>query len=427
MVILVSALFLQRFSFGNSGISFDMVATALIFAHQFASGRLLIQYDRLLWFLGLGLAVTSSLLLNFKSTMLSSYGVLLGIYFLFTFTFAHRFTRDRYKRTLRGFQFLVLVLSCLAIAQLVAQFIIDGRQLILFFGIVPDFLLTSMERQGNFVANTIIPITGGSSLIKSNGIFLLEPSSMSQMAALGILIEVVEFRRPRYLVVLVLGLLLSYSGTGISILLVCLPLAGLVNTRAQLPALFVSLFAFALLATGIIDLSVFNSRVDEFENPNASGFQRFISSFWMATEHFDTASLEVLVRGNGPATMKDFVPRAFYASFGGTWFKVLYEYGLIGAFIFTCFLAACFRRSRCPKPVVVALIYYYLFTGNNLLNTPLLTIMVVLNSLSGPETGQNRIDRVSGYPHAHRQAPQPGAEARAENERAPAIDGRTEG
>jgi hypothetical protein len=334
-------------SFGNSVLSLDIVPAMLIFVHQFASGRLLIQHDRLLWFLVLGLAATSSLLLNFNSTMLSSYSLFLMMYSLFTLS--RPSTPDRYKSTLQGFQFLVLILSCLGIVQFAAQFVVDGRQLIQFFGIFPEFLFAEANKG---LANTIIPITSGSSLIKSNGIFLTEPSTMSQIAALGILIEVLEFRRPRYLLPLALGLLLSYSGTGITRLLLCLPLAGLVSRRAQLPALLVSLFTFGLLTTGIIDLSAYLSRLGEFEDTHASGFMRFISPFWMAAEHFDTASLPALLRGNGPGTADGFTPRAFYKPNGSTWFKLLYEYGLISAFIFMCFLGSCFRRSRCPKPLL---------------------------------------------------------------------------
>jgi len=394
ITLLASALFLQRFCFGNPTISFDMVAAVLIVAYQFASGRLLIQYDRLLWFLVLVLAATSSLLLNFRSTMLTSYGLFLVMYFLFILS--HPSTPDRYKSTLRGFQFLILILSGCAIAQFAAQFVIDGGQIIRFFGIVPDFFAVQASEDGGGW-NTIIPITPGSSLVKSNGIFLVEPSTMSQMAALGILIEVLEFRRPRYLIPLALGLLLSYSGSGITILLLFLPLTGLVNRRSQLVLLLFTLLVIALLASGIINLSVFTSRVSEFDDTNASAFQRFISSFWMAGEHFDTASLPVLLRGAGPGTMKEFAPLAFYTAFGGTWFKVVYEYGLIGAFVFTCFLASCFRRSRCPKLLIAAIIYFYLFTSGNLLNTSYLIIIVVLCTLSGPETRQIRADSASGY------------------------------
>jgi hypothetical protein len=386
LALLGSALFLQRFWFGSSGISLDMVAAAAILAHQFAVGRLFIQYDRLLWFLALGVAATSSLWFNFRSTMLASYGVFLVMYFLFTLT--RPSSRDQYRRTLQAFQLLVLILACLAIAQFLAQFLVDGRQIILFFGIVPDFLLAPIATWGPDAQlgwNTIIPVTPGSWLIKSNGIFLSEPSTLSQITAISILIEVLEFRRPRCLFLLALGLLLSYSGTGITILVLFLPFAGLVNGRAQVAALLVTLIAVGLLVTGIIDLSAYSSRVGEFEEINSSGFMRFISSFWMAGEHFDSASLPALLRGNGPATMKEFNPHAFYTASGDTWFKVLYEYGLIGAFVFVCYLGSCFRGSRCPRPLIMALIYFYLFTGNTLLSTSLLTIMVVLCTLSGPE------------------------------------------
>jgi len=402
VVLLICTLFLQRFtlSFGHSLMSLDVVPAAFLLIHQFASGRLLIQYDRLLWFLAAGLAVTCSLLLNFKSTMLPSYCLLMVTYFFFTLV--RPSTADRYNAVLRAFQFFVALLSFLAIAQFVAQFAVDGRKLIRFYGIVPEFLFTDRF-------NTIIPLTLGSSLIKSNGLFLAEPSTLSQIVALGILIEVLQFRRPRYLVLLVLGVLMSYSGTGIVILLLFLPLACLGRRGAGLPVLLVSIVALVLFGTGTIDLSAFTSRVGEFENNESSGFERFISSFWMASEHFDTATLAVLLRGSGPGTMDGFVPHAFYAAFGGTWFKLFYEYGLIGSFVFLCFLASCFRGSQCPGLVQAAILVTYIFLGGLLLTTPFLIIMIVLCTLSGPERRPDLVE----IPIAIRPPPAAGSRAGA--------------
>ena len=387
IALLVCALFLQRFSVPLV-LSLDLAVAALIFAYQFAYGRLLIQYDRLLWFLVLVLAATSSLLLNFNRAMLTSYGLFLVIYFLFTLN--HFSTEEQYKSTLQGFQMLVLILSCLAIAQFPAQLVLDGRKLIMFYGILPDFLLAlPFDSGGGW--NTIGTISvGGSSLIKSNGIFLVEPATMSQMAALAILIEVVEFGRPRYLILLTLALLLAYSGTGISILLLSLPLAVLVNRKAQLPVLLISLFALGLLATGIIHLSAFTSRLGEFEETRASGFIRFISPFWMAADYLKTASPAELLFGRGPGY--GYVREAFYEGASNTWFKLFLEYGLVGVFLFTCFLGSCFRRSRCPRPVIAGLMYLYLLTQNNLLTPSVVIIMVVLCTLSGPAPRRARID-----------------------------------
>ncbi len=387
ITLLACALFLQRFSlsFGNSLMSLDVVPAAFILIHQFAKGRLLIQYDRALWFLAAALAVTSSLLLNFRSAMLPSYCLFVATYWLFTLTKPS--DHDRYRRTLHGFQFLVAVLSCLAVAQFAAQFVLDGRELIRFYGVVPDFLFASFDTNR---ANTIIPVYDGSSLIKSNGIFLTEPSTMSQMAALGILIEVLEFQRPRYLILLALGLLLSYSGTGVMILLLFLPLAGL-GRRAGLPVLFVLLLVVGLSLTGIIDSSVFLSRVGEFESTGSSGFQRFVSPFWLAAEHIATAPLSTLLLGSGPGTTDAFVATytVWYSAMAGTWIKMFFEYGVIGSFVFACFFASCFRGSPAPKLLIAALAFYFVFLGGLLLNTAFLIMTIVLCTLHSPALRKN--------------------------------------
>jgi hypothetical protein len=239
-------------------------------------------------------------------------------------------------------------------------------------------------------------ISASGEVTRSNGIFLPEASSMSQMAALAILIEILEFRRPRYLIVLTLGFLLTYSGTGTLILLLSLPLAALVNRRAQLPIMLVTLFVVGLFAAGIINLSPFTSRVSEFQSTHLSGFARFVSSFWMAEDYFPTASSLQLLLGNGPGLGFNPTLRGGdvdYQASGSTWFNLIYSYGLIGAFLFTCFMASCFRRSRCPKPLIVALIYYYVVGGASLVgSTAIYTIMVVLCTLNGPEPRRGRID-----------------------------------
>src|SRR6266446_5116906 len=125
IALLVSALFLLRFSlpFGATLLHLDLVAIGLILLYQFVSGKLLIQYDRLLWFLAIWLAATCSLLLNFSSTMLTGYSLFILFYSLFTLS--RPSTLDQYKRTLQAFQFVVMLLSCIGVAQFFAQFVAD--------------------------------------------------------------------------------------------------------------------------------------------------------------------------------------------------------------------------------------------------------------------------------------------------------------
>jgi hypothetical protein len=379
LALLVCAFFLQRFTlaFHNSLLFFDIVPATAILLHQFFAGRLVIDFDRLVWFLIAWVAITGAVWLNFQPTMLPSFLELTLVYALFMLKRSS--APDAYKDTLRTFQFLAGMLGVLAIVQFVAQFAVDGRQLIRFFGIFPDTVFTSR-------VNTIIPI-GGSFLIKSNGIFLQEPSSLSQLMALGILIEVLEFGRPKYLFILTLGLLLAYSGTGLLLLLFFFPLAAIGNKNARLPAVAVVCIALIFVGTGSIDSSEFTSRIGEFNDTNASGFSRYISPFWLAKENFDTSPLPALLMGHGSGTMDAFANAAdpWYIGFAGTWIKLFYEYGLIGTFLFFCFLIACLMKSMCPRLVVAAILFSYVFQGGELLNTSFLIMMIVLCTLSGAQ------------------------------------------
>jgi hypothetical protein len=379
IALLLSALFLQRFSlqFGKTFLALDLVPVAFILLHQFLSGKLLIHYDRLFWFLAVGLAATCSLLLNFKSTMLTSYSLFLTLYFLVTLS--RPSTADQYRSTLRVFQFLVMLLSCLAIAQFAAQFVVDGTRLIMFYGLIPDFLMA-----GAGGIHTVHPIEGSTNILKSNGIFLAEPSTLSQVTAVAILIEVLEFRRPRYMLVFVLGFLLAYSGTGLMTLLLFLPLAGMRHGRVALSALLGVIFALGLFATGIVDLSVFVSRSNEFENTGTSGFARFVAPALTAAQLFDTAPLQAFIVGSGPGTGTNVA----------TWLRPFYEYGIIGSFVVVCFWAYSLRRSRCPGPVLAALSFTYLFEAG-FLDPSLLTIIFVLCVLHGPGPRGGRVDRAS--------------------------------
>ncbi len=171
-------------------------------------------------------------------------------------------------------------------------------------------------------------------------------------------------------------------------LLLFLPLAGLRHGRVALSALLVVMFALGLFVTGIIDLSVFVSRSGEFEESGSSGFARFVVPISLAAELFDTGSLQAFVVGTGPGT----------GSSIHTWLRPFYEYGLIGSCVVVCFWASCLRGSRCPGPVLAALSFTYLFeTG--FLDASILTIIMVLCTLHGPERRRGRIDIT--YPPSH--------------------------
>jgi hypothetical protein len=360
IALLVSILFMQRFSlpFGTKVLHLNFVAMGIILLYQFARGNLLIQFNRLSWFLPFSLASTCSLVLNTNSASLTAYFQLLIMFLLFTFI--RPSTEDQYNRTLRACQFLLMTLSCIGVVQFFAQFVVNGEKLIMFYGLVPDILLGGEFGSRGF--GTIRGMVGG--LIKSNGIFLVEPSIFSQAIALGILIEALEFRRPRYLIIMTLGFLVGYSGTGLILLLVFLPLAGLRNDRVMSHALLIVIFAIGLFATGIIQLSAFTSRVGEFGAYGSSGFLRFVMPFYVAAAQFDMEALQPLLLGGGPGATHAVVQTPYgWANTDLIWVKILREYGIIGSFTFWYCLASCFRRSRCSGLVSAAIVFSFVFLG----------------------------------------------------------------
>jgi hypothetical protein len=311
--------------------------------------------------------MTASLLVNVESTSLSSYFLFIAFFALATF--CRSSGPQQYKSTLQAFQLLVMILSCLAVVQLIADIYGVNERLTKFDGLLPEFLLGRAQ-----VDQQNIEIDW--SHFMSNGIFLAEPSFFSQVTALGILIEILVFGRPRYLLIMIVGFLLSYSGTGSILLAVFLPLVALRHGRAGISALLVVLFAASLVATGIINLSAFSSRVGEFEDTQASGFSRFVAPYRLAAEQFQTESAQELLLGHGPGTAKVIAAKAWYTGgFAQTWVKIFDDYGIIGSFILCCFLACCLRKSSCPGLVIAAIIVAWIFLQG------LMTIIIPLCTL----------------------------------------------
>jgi hypothetical protein len=98
-----------------------------------------------------------------------------------------------------------------------------------------------------------------------------------------------------------------------------------------------------------------------------------------------------LLVGSGPGMAKTFQDTRHGGGELANWFKLFYEYGIIGYFIFICFLASCLRRSRCPGVVIAAIIFAFLFLQG------IMTIIIPLCTLNGPEHRRRRIDEGSRY------------------------------
>jgi hypothetical protein len=145
--------------------------------------------------------------------------------------------------------------------------------------------------------NTTYPVYYGGSLMKPNGMFLLEPSYFSQLVSMGLISEFVYFHRKWRIVVLMTALTFSFSGTGILLLVPSLLFVG--SPRVILGfALVATALATVIILLGFGDF--FLNRAAETSETGTSGNMRFVSPYQeMVREWNDSTTICLFGKGAG--------------------------------------------------------------------------------------------------------------------------------
>lgn len=368
--MLVSTLFLTRFALtvGNSELSLPLVVLAAGSAALIVSGAVQISQTRVLLFCGAMAAMLVATILggSVRVSWLSYVNIVL-VYLCYLGVAPD--PRD-FDRVLRLFRLLALIIAFAGIAQFFGQLVIKGPTLFTFVGVFPTNLISH-----GF--NYVIPAPGLGGLNKSNGFFLVEPSSFSQLMALAIIVEL-EFFRPSWrLAMLGTGLLLSFSGTGLLLFLAVVPI--FIVRRGWGGVLLIAapavLFVAAVLAGPKLLLLI--DRVDEFTSDQSSGFARFLSPFYLFNQYL-FADLNTAMFGMGPGAIEPYFKIAAYQIHDPTWGKLIFEYGLLGALPFAVFVCHSFFAGSRSLWLSTALFINYLILGGNLVDARLHILIVTL-------------------------------------------------
>ena len=388
-VMLVAAIPLQRFGMplGGTEISFGLAVSLGCVAGLALTGRLQIDTQRLVLFGLVIAAAAASAAVAATTASATSLALFIAIYTPFIFVAAtdHR----TFLATLGTFQDLVLLCAALGIIQFFAQFLINTAQLFTFQGLLPDAVLLH-----NF--NIVVPLRYGATTFKSNGFLLLEPSILSQYAALAVLVEVLFFRRFLRLALYAIALIVSYSGTGLLLLGVFLPLV--ILHRRAVGLIVVGLIALAL-AVALGDLwhmDVLLQRLGEFHSTQSSGFARFISALWLLHDYIIDDPVSLLF-GRGPGSISAVLPQVSYVAHDPTWGKLLFEYGIVGTFAFALFFLGCVYPGSHSIWLSSFLLFGFLFFGGMLLDPRLNAFLIVFCTLQkrsaapASENGDGRI------------------------------------
>ncbi|HEY0316653.1 MAG TPA: hypothetical protein VGC28_10380 [Sphingomonas sp.] len=296
---------------------------------------------------------------------------------LLTYGFTVVGPSDRFDReaVFRLFLSYVRFLSVAGIVQWVIQF--AGVRIFSFMLAVPPLRPVLVESQFNF--NPILHY--GSSILRSNGFFLLEPSIFSQTLAIAMVLDYFVLGRAKWLPLYLLAYLLTFSGTGALTLLLAIPFYACLSARnfGRVAALMIA--ATAALVLGAVafpeQVGSLLSRTDELNYSGSSGYARFIGPFLPIADLSHEARFLI---GWGPGATERYTYHV--EGTGNSIAKLIMDYGVVGIAAFLAMLFGTLWRRKTAILSILAAVTF-LVGGGYLLFTPMLVLLFLLCIWSG--------------------------------------------
>ena len=365
--------------------------------------RLAIDPVALLLYVGATTVAFMSYVLNTTAlggspASIASMALLLVIYLPFAFTMkAEASNPAEWRWAMRLLSNVLIVSAICGIVQFYAQFVIHEPWLFDASTLIPDVI------RGQGIYNSAIKL---GSFYKSNGFFTREPSGFSYLMAFGLLLELALFKRVRRMVLYVLALALSYSGTGLLVLAIGLLLPLRVKTMLSL------LIGGAVIVIGNaaagdpLNLSLTYARIGEFSTRGSSAYIRYVAPMQMIDYNIDASPWSMWV-GHGPGMIFRMpAPSEFHDP---TWAKLVIEYGLLGFIVFLALFIYKLSSFDAPFQLRVVLFASWLVTGGQLLAPENVYFMFLVLGLWPRQPRQARQSEVSGGAQAGPRDDLPGA------------------
>lgn len=373
--MLFAAIFLPRFAFhiGQRELSVAAIVTLVSVAALVVVGGIRPDPTRV----GLFCVTAGAMLIaaTFNGGSLTgrvsapSFLLLVSMYFAYVFVVPDT-SGATFETTLRLFRRFSLIVATAGIIQFVAQIAIRGPMLFTFESFLPETILAH-----NF--NFVIPVPGALELNKSNGFFLLEPSHFSQLMGLALIAEMAFFRPSWRLAVMGLALLLSYSGTGLAVCALFVPLLLARRGHGALVLVGVATAIVLFVVADLIHVTSLLERLSEFDSQQSSAFARFLSPFYLFGDIVFPHAQTTLF-GLGPGSIEPYFHAMDYTVFDPTWGKLFFEYGLVGTVPFLIFLYRCLFVGTHSVSLSAAVFFTYLVLGGNLVDARMEPLMLAL-------------------------------------------------
>ena len=136
------------------------------------------------------------------------------------------------------------------------------------------------------------------------------------------------------------GILVAHAGTGMLILLICMPFVVIIHRRWDLLRSASSASPAILVFGEVLNLDFITGRAGEFDDPNSSGFARFVGGFYMFDQML-WPDLKRALFGYGAGAFMDYVHLFDIEVADMPMTKMIFEFGLVGALVYFTFIASC--------------------------------------------------------------------------------------
>lgn len=292
---------------------------------------------------------------------------------IFLFGPSSRFSNEA---VLPVFIFYVRLCAVLAIVQIVLQF--GGIRIFSFKDAIPALDPVLVESAYNQNAVEFY----GSLNHRANGFFPMEPGGLSQLLAIGVVVDLFLLRRFASLPLYAISYVLTRSGSGLLVLAVSLGAYPLIAPLKSLRVIAIgSIVALTIGTAYLVAPEPFDpivSRLDEFSSTKSSGYARYVAQLQTWDYLFQTD--RVLI-GSGPGGLER--SPAYFGGSGNPALKLVADYGLIGFMIFLFYLLiSIFRKDN--SMLALTMLACYQLGGGNLAMAPFLIMMAMLCVWSQP-------------------------------------------
>ncbi len=267
------------------------------------------------------------------------------------FCLEYKVSKDTYEKCMRFFVGCMLLFVGIELLQDLMQVTIGSR-----YWINLDKLLPARFTYPGFMY--IRPMKFGAKYLMPNAEFFLEPSILAQFIGLALVVEVAYWKRVWVLIALAVGELLTFSGTGLLLLLACSPfLVKKIPHRLAAPIGLLALVGFvALMSTGWASHML--SRAGEFGQNGSSGFYRFNNPLQKLLSIAQHGNIFV---GLGAGNLTEFSNQLYWAGV-----KCAAEYGFVAAICLYVYLIYSLFSGAPNRTIAWALLVTYSFLGGGL-------------------------------------------------------------